>query len=74
MESISTTIHAFHTMSDASHDKSAFRLLDLGSISVSPFDRRRNFPSKERGNGCVDYLPIDVEVSQTVQDLSTLEA
>jgi len=64
MGRISTTIHAFYTMSDPSPNRSALRLLDLGSVTVPPFDRQHHFPSKGRGNGGADYVLIDVEVCQ----------
>ena len=62
MGSISTTIYTFYAMSNPIPDRSSLRLLDLGLVTVPPFDRRHHFPSKGRGNSGAGYLLIDVEV------------
>ncbi len=72
MGSISIIIHTFYVISDPSPDRSFFRLLDFGLVTVPPFDRRHHFFSKGRGNSGAGYLLIDVEVCQKIRDFSIL--
>lgn len=62
--SISLTVHAFHTISNPYPNRSARRLLDLGSVIALLFDGWQYFPSKGRGNGGVDYRPIFLKLKR----------